>query len=377
MEANQSECVGLLDLPDELLADTVAHLPGDDECAAALACARLRKAVASSARPRTSIARTSTSIGSVFRSLAKLQWAFSCGLPIDSELARKAKDGPREHLLLLLDTLPRLPLIGLGIHLTELDLCDKQIGDTGAVGLAKALEVNKTLTKLNLYNNQIGDAGAIGLGRVIEVNETLTRLDFDSNQVGDAGAIGLGKALEVNATLTKLDLIHNHIGDAGAIGLGKALEVNATLTKLYLDHNHISDAGAISFCKSLEVNETLTNINLLHNAFSTEAAAELVQATKSNGCQLKSLCGIEAGTASADFLTRCLRGSDAILLAYDLEVNATLTNLFLQGNYFCRASTVAIWTAWQSKPSRDRSLWISVAHQMRRYPGPDTAGTRP
>jgi hypothetical protein len=170
------ECVGLLDFPDELLAAIGAHLPEDDEFAAALACARLRKAVASSARPSTSLARTSTSIGSVFRSLAKLQWAVSCGLPIDPQLARKAKCGPPEYLLLLLHVLPR--------------------------------------TRLNLEGNQIGDAGTIGLGKALEVNATLTDLDLSYNQIGDAGAIALCKALDVNATLTMLFLWGITFGDA-------------------------------------------------------------------------------------------------------------------------------------------------------------------
>jgi hypothetical protein len=46
-------------------------------------------------------------------------------MPIDSQLARLAKYGPREHLrsyLLLRYTLPRLPLVGLRIYLTELNL---------------------------------------------------------------------------------------------------------------------------------------------------------------------------------------------------------------------------------------------------------------
>jgi hypothetical protein len=123
----------------------------------------------------------------VFRSLAKLQWAISCGLPIDSQLARKAKYGLRKHLRLLLDTLTRQPLIGLGIHLTELYLCKKPIGDTGALGLAKALEVNATLTKLDLSFNEIGDAGAIGLAKALEVNGTLTRLNLNHNRRWSAG----------------------------------------------------------------------------------------------------------------------------------------------------------------------------------------------
>jgi hypothetical protein len=187
--------IGLLNLPDELLAAAVAHLPEDDKFAAALTCTRLRKAVVSSERRITaSLARTSTSIGSVFGSLAKLQWALSCGLSIDLQLARKAESGPREHLLLLLDTLPRLPLM-IGLNLTELDIVQKGILASGAIRLGKALEVSATLTKLNLRSNMIGDNGATGLGKALKVNATLVILGLCNNRIGNEGAIRLGKAL--------------------------------------------------------------------------------------------------------------------------------------------------------------------------------------
>jgi hypothetical protein len=109
MQANEVEgdCVSLLDLPGELRPAVVAHLPEDDELAAAVTCARLRKAVASSERRRTSVARTSTSTGSVFGSFAKLQWAVSCGLPVNAQFVLMANYGPREHLRLLLESLPK------------------------------------------------------------------------------------------------------------------------------------------------------------------------------------------------------------------------------------------------------------------------------
>jgi hypothetical protein len=227
MQANEVEgdCVSLLDLPSELLAAVVAHLPEDDELAAVLTCARLRKAVASSERRRTSLARTSTSTGSVFGSFAKLQWAVSCGLPVDlieSQFVRKAKYGPREHLRLLLESLPRLPLVRLKIHLTGLNLVNNQIGDAGAVGLGKALKANATLTTLFLYNKKIGDAGATGLGEGLKVNATLTKLWLHNNHIGDAGALGLCKTLEVTVTLTTLTLKGNKFGDASKAAIRNA-----------------------------------------------------------------------------------------------------------------------------------------------------------
>jgi hypothetical protein len=170
----------------------------------------------------------------VYRSLAKLQCAVSCGLPIDAQLVRKAKYGPREHLLLLLDTLPRLPLIGLRIHLTKLNLECKQIGDSGALGLGKAMAVNATLTKMNLLRNAFSIEAAAELVQATKSNgcqlQSLSGIKaraasaaYRDRGLGDSDAILLAYDLEVNATLTELDLYSSQIGDAGAIGLGKAL----------------------------------------------------------------------------------------------------------------------------------------------------------
>jgi hypothetical protein len=73
---------------------------------------------------------------------------------------------------------------------------------------------------LNLYCKPIGDAGAIGLCKAIEVNETLTELNLGDNQIGDAGAIGLGEGLKVNATLAKLELYFNRIQNASGLPSG-------------------------------------------------------------------------------------------------------------------------------------------------------------
>jgi hypothetical protein len=63
----------LLDLPDELLVAIAAQLVEDDELAFALACRRLRQAVAGTER-RAAGARLSTRIGSAFCSVGKLEW---------------------------------------------------------------------------------------------------------------------------------------------------------------------------------------------------------------------------------------------------------------------------------------------------------------
>ena len=55
-----------------------------------------------------------------------------------------------------------------------------------------------------------------------------------NNNIGDQGAIAIAKALEVNASVTELSLAGNSIGDAGAAAIANAIAVNATvLTKNY------------------------------------------------------------------------------------------------------------------------------------------------
>ena len=44
---------------------------------------------------------------------------------------------------------------------------NNNIGDPGAIAIAKALEVNASLNTLKLYGNEIGDAGAAAIANAI------------------------------------------------------------------------------------------------------------------------------------------------------------------------------------------------------------------
>ena len=54
-----------------------------------------------------------------------------------------------------------------------------------------------------------------------------------NNNIGDQGAIAIAKALEVNASLKSLWLNDNNIGDAGAAAIANAIAVNASLNTLW------------------------------------------------------------------------------------------------------------------------------------------------
>ena len=79
------------------------------------------------------------------------------------------------------------------------------------MGLGKGLEINTSLTSLKWvlsnqpkppHSNSIG--GYIYFSSVFDAINLASFRSLMSNKIGDKGAIGLGKGLEINTTLTSL-----------------------------------------------------------------------------------------------------------------------------------------------------------------------------
>ena len=58
-----------------------------------------------------------------------------------------------------------------------------------------------------MYNNNIGDQGAIAIAKALEVNASVTELGFGLNEIGDAGAAAIANAIAVNASLKLKKLV--------------------------------------------------------------------------------------------------------------------------------------------------------------------------
>ena len=78
------------------------------------------------------------------------------------------------------------------------------------------------------------------------------------------------------------------------------------------------------------VSAPLTSVNLLKNDIG-EAAADIVRAAEQHG-KIQTLCGIKPDQKVADFSSQSLKAADAVLLAYDIKVNAPLKTLNLFRN---------------------------------------------
>ena len=126
-------------------------------------------------------------------------------------------------------------ILGLHLHISDLDLSLMFVDDSYAASLSKVLSANSSLTSLDFSGNSIGASGATSLSQALEVNSSLTSLDLSVNSIFDSGAASLSQALAVNSSLTSLDLSNNSIGDSGAAFLSQALAANPSLTILHFE----------------------------------------------------------------------------------------------------------------------------------------------
>lgn len=202
-------------------------------------------------------------------------------------------------------------------HLISLNLEGNQIGDKGAVELAK----NTVLERLNLWGNEITDKGT----KCLANNMTLVTLDLDSNPLGqgvvnnfilvrlkqydrscysklrnlklqghklepssrllarkvEEGYIEkptIEESLELlknnDPNLTELDLSNQRLGDEFVVNLSGILKKNRYLTSLNLRRDCIRDYGAIA----LALNTRLVSLDLSEGSrIGNSAAISLAQ----------------------------------------------------------------------------------------------------
>lgn len=129
--------------------------------------------------------------------------------------------------------------------LIELDLSNCQIGDKGALCVAKILSVHPTLKRLNLTNNYIGGSGATGIGFVLveENSAPLEELDFRLNSLGHDGAMAIMRALVRTNKITRLSFAGCEFEEETGLRIGDMLKVNKSLTMLDVSNNYFNVAG--------------------------------------------------------------------------------------------------------------------------------------
>lgn len=91
----------------------------------------------------------------------------------------------------------------LAVGLQHLRLSYNTVGNHGAIALARAISVNKTLKTLTLKNGGVSDEGLVAIGKALSSNNTLQHLalfgnDFNNN---DTGALYVPASASLSASL--------------------------------------------------------------------------------------------------------------------------------------------------------------------------------
>ncbi|XP_072892145.1 NACHT, LRR and PYD domains-containing protein 3-like [Hemitrygon akajei] len=206
--------------------------------------------------------------------------------------------------------------------------------DSGAEDLGSALSTNPSLTELNLSDNKLGDSGVKLVSAALRNPECkIQKLVLARVGLTDSGAEDLASALSTNPSLTELDLSGNKLGDSGVKLVSAALrDPECKIQKLGLNNVGLTDSGAEDLASALSTNPSLTDLNLSDNKLGDSGVKLVSAALRNPECKIQKLGLDNVG----------LTDSGADDFASALSTNPSLTELNLASNSLTDGSVPAL-----------------------------------
>lgn len=196
--------------------------------------------------------------------------------------------------------------------------------------LSERLKSDTTIKSLSVFwMLYLGQKAVSLLAEPLKFNVTLTKLYLDGSFLYDEGAIKFAEALKVNQTLEVLDLRKTGIGPEGVAHLARVLKNNNSLTSLTLSQNSFGER--IMFCFPAGYVLLPGEETEPYKGWKGDDCKHLIKRQGIN--ELTEMLKVNLTLLSLDLSCCNLGPRDAHLLAESLQVNASLTELYLSGDF--------------------------------------------
>ena len=163
------------------------------------------------------------------------------------------------------------------VSLEILDLSNTMLNSIKVVNISNSLKIRSSLKVFNLSDNDIDDDATDSIAAVICNNCLIEKIYLSNNTLSYAGALVIANALKITKTITVLDISNNFITSEESVkDLAVALSSCTVLQELNLSQNLLTFTNVLTIAQLFRYHPSLKILNMSDNIMSFSSACECI-----------------------------------------------------------------------------------------------------